>query len=305
MMTPVQQRIDPDIVRITHEVRVPDKPPTPAEDYDSPRVLSVRVDTVDLNQAVSRIRTFLRERGLKVVATVNPEFIMTAYVDDTFLHILNHCDLNVIDGTGLQLALRLFHGKQCHRVTGVDLTWALADLAAREGYSLFLLGAAEGVARAAADRLQARFPALRIAGCYSGSPGEEGLVERINSSRADILLVAFGAPKQEKFIFANAHSLKAKVAMGVGGTFDYIGGVVPRAPQWMRRLGFEWLYRLFRQPQRLSRIAVAVFGFPLAVVIHEFRTMLTSLRIYVHESLVSQSADRSHEENESNSIDVR
>ncbi|MFZ1081067.1 MAG: WecB/TagA/CpsF family glycosyltransferase [Candidatus Kryptoniota bacterium] len=240
-------------------------------------ILSVRIDSLDLKGVISKITQFLTERvhsenkeRLHQISTVNPEFIMTAQKDPDFLETLNSADLNVADGVGLQLAAKILGINIGARITGVDLTWELAKLASENGYSIFFLGAAEGVAEKAAHRLKASYPTLRIAGVYSGTPYETGIVERVNNSKADILLVAFGAPKQDKFIFANKGRLKMKVAMGVGGTFDYIAGTVPYAPNWMRQLGLEWLYRLINQPQRINRIITATIIFPMAVLISKF-----------------------------------
>ncbi len=245
----------------------------------SPSILSVRIDPLNFPQVMEKVRAFLSEERLHIVATVNPEFVVAAQHDEEFRYILNHTDLNVLDGTGVQLALRIIHRTPCERVTGVDLTRALAQLAAEKGYSIFFLGAAEGVARLAAERLKEQFPALRVAGCYSGTPGERGLTARINATHADILLVAYGAPKQEKFIFRNADDLRVKIAMGVGGTFDYIAGVVPYAPHWMRRAGLEWLYRLYRQPQRIGRIYKATVLFPGAVLTNKLWQLASSNRM--------------------------
>ena len=163
-------------------------------------ILSVRIDTLSFLATIDKIKSFLLEDRLHTIATINPEFIITAQKDEEFRYILNHTDLNVLDGTGVQLAVEMIHRRICERVTGVDLTWALAQIAAERGYSIFFLGAAEGIALGAANRLKHQYPGLRIAGCYAGRPDEEGLVSRINLTHPDILLVAFGAPKQEKFI---------------------------------------------------------------------------------------------------------
>ncbi len=235
-----------------------------------PRILSVRIDTLKLSEIMEQIGQFLNGSRLYTISTVNPEFVMTAQKDREFLYILNHADLNVADGIGVQLGVKMMYGELCDRITGVDLTWKLAGLAAEKGYSMFLLGAADGVAREAARRLQEKYPALRIAGCYSGRPNENGLVERINAVHPDILLVAFGAPRQEKFLFQNGKYLTARLAMGVGGTFDYIAGVVPRAPVWMRRIGFEWFYRLTMQPERIGRILTATVRYPASVALYGF-----------------------------------
>lgn len=215
---------------------------------------------------MAKITRFLNEDKLHQIATVNPEFVMASQKDTEFRNILNSVDLAVPDGIGLQWAAKFLHLPIGERITGVDLTWEIAKLAAEGGYSIYLLGAKEGIAAQVAQKLKIIYPNLTIAGVYAGSPEEEGIAAKINQTKADILLVAFGAPKQEKFIFQNRHKLTVKLAMGVGGTFDYIAGTVSRAPKWMRVIGLEWLYRLICQPKRFGRIITATIIFPLAVL---------------------------------------
>ena len=241
-----------------------------------PRIISVRIDTFNFQEVMQKIKTFMKERRVHTISTVNPEFVMTARKDREFLHILNHADINVADGTGVQLAAKILYGRRCERITGVDLTWALAKLAAEEGWSIYFLGSAEGIANKAALRLREKYSDLKISGCHSGSPTEEGLVDRINAAGPDILLVAFGAPKQEKFIFRNRNKLNARLAVGVGGTFDYIAEAIPRAPAAVRQIGLEWLYRLINQPERFQRILTATVGFPIAAVADKLRMFFVS-----------------------------
>ncbi len=243
-------------------------------------ILSVKIDTLNRQALISRISHFMlgqsrssgdassrgNENHLHQIATINPEFIMAAQKDPDFMETLNRSDLGVADGIGLQVAAKILGIEIGPRITGVDLTYELAKLASDNGYSIFLLGAAEGVAEKAAHKLKSIHANLRIAGTYAGTPTEPGIVERVNESGADILLVAFGAPKQDKFICSNKERLIAKVAMGVGGTFDYIAGIVPYAPKWIRKIGMEWLYRLIKQPHRINRIVTATVLFPLAVL---------------------------------------
>lgn len=219
---------------------------------------------------MSRLKTYLTEDKLHHVIPVNPEFIMATRRDSELLEIANSSDLTIADGVGLRIASGILGIDVGRRIPGVDLTWELARLSAEKGYSMFLLGAAEEVAAKAADRLRGTYPSLKIAGTYSGSPTEDGVVERVNSSGADILLVAFGVPKQEKFVHDNRDKLKPRIAMSVGGTFDFIAGIVPRAPKWMRSAGLEWLYRLIKQPERINRIITATVRFPLAVLAFRF-----------------------------------
>lgn len=238
------------------------------------KILDIKIDNLTFSQVMQKITFFLEGKGLHQIATVNPEFILAAQKDTEFRRILNGADICVPDGVGLRLAAWMTGQKIGERITGVDLTWEICKLAAERGFSVFFLGAKEGVAQKTAQRLKIVHPRLKIAGCYSGTPEERGIEEMIMKSRADILLVAFGAPKQEKFIAKlknDIHQLKSvncklKIAIGVGGTFDYIAGVIPRAPRWMRSLGLEWLYRLIQQPSRISRIFRAVVVFPSTVI---------------------------------------
>jgi N-acetylglucosaminyldiphosphoundecaprenol N-acetyl-beta-D-mannosaminyltransferase len=154
-------------------------------------------------------------------------------------------------------------------VTGSDGVPIIAARAAQQGWRLFLLGAAPGIAERTADILRARYPGVQIVGTHSGSPApdeEDAIVALVNASGADILFVAYGAPVQDKWIARNLPRLNVAMAMGVGGAFDFIAGIVPRAPQWMRHLGLEWLFRLIRQPWRARRM-LRLPRFVLAVLL--------------------------------------
>lgn len=224
-------------------------------------ILGVAIDDVTEDEALARIAAFVAVGGPHQVVTVNPEFIMEARRNPAFRAALAAADLATPDGFGLLLVARWRGTPFRGRVTGVELVARLAGAAAERGWSLFLLGAAPGVAERAAAVLRRANPALRVAGCHAGSPHPEDaprIRALIAAARPDVLLVAYGHPAQELWIAANQPSLRVPVAIGVGGAFDYLAGVVPRAPSWMRRLGLEWLYRLARQPWRWRRILVAV-----------------------------------------------
>ena len=191
------------------------------------------------------------------ICTASPEFVMIAQTDRDFMRVLHEADLCVPDGVGLLFAARYLGKRLPERVTGSDGVPLIAPRAAREGWRLFLLGAGPGIADKAAQRLQEQFPGLDIAGTFAGSPAADeadAIITRINASRADVLLVAYGAPRQDMWIARYRDRLDVRIAMGVGGTFDFIAGEVPRAPIWMRRAALEWLYRLIRQPWRWRRM---------------------------------------------------
>jgi N-acetylglucosaminyldiphosphoundecaprenol N-acetyl-beta-D-mannosaminyltransferase len=223
------------------------------------RVLGVPIDAITFGGLIEQIKLWAASgQTPRQICTVNPEFLMTAQRDINFFNILNRCDLCVPDGVGLLWAARHLGHRLPERVTGSDGVPLIAEHAAREGWRLYLLGAAPGVADKAAQILQARYPGLQIAGVYAGSPAPEheaDIAARIAASGADILFVAYGAPQQDKWIARNLPRLNVKVALGVGGAFDFIAGVTVRAPRWVQRAGLEWLHRLIQQPWRWRRMA--------------------------------------------------
>jgi N-acetylglucosaminyldiphosphoundecaprenol N-acetyl-beta-D-mannosaminyltransferase len=210
--------------------------------------------------ALERIERFLEDGGrTRLIATVNPEFVMRAQSDQPFRRVLETADLCLADGIGVVWAMRRQGCRDQQRVAGSDLVPALANLCARRGWRLFLLGAQPGVADEAAARLQARVPGLQVAGCHAGSPGEEDdddSLRRIERSGADLLLVAYGHPRQELWIDRNRERLSVPVAVGVGGAFDFLAGRVRRAPPLIRGAHLEWLWRLAQEPCRARRMAV-------------------------------------------------
>jgi N-acetylglucosaminyldiphosphoundecaprenol N-acetyl-beta-D-mannosaminyltransferase len=221
-------------------------------------ILGVPIDPATFESMLASIAAWTaRADRVYQICTVSPEFVMIAQDDPGFMQVLRTADLCVADGVGLLLAARYVGQSLPERVTGSDGVPLIARRAARDGWRLFLLGAAPGVAEQAAARLIEQNPGLQIAGAYAGSPSpdeEDDIIARVNASGADILLVAYGAPRQDEWIARNRARLKVKVAMGVGGTFDFIAGIVPRAPRWMQRVALEWLYRLVKQPWRWRRM---------------------------------------------------
>lgn len=241
-------------------------------------ILGVTVDNLSLDQAAERVAGFLSAGGAHHVVTVNPEFVMEARHNAPFRRVLRDADLATADGFGLVLAARWQGTPLVGRVTGVALTGRIAALCRASGRSIFLLGAAAGVAERAALALRRQFPGLRVAGCFAGTPHprhEPFLRQLVAAARPDVLLVAYGHPAQDLWIARNQPFLQVPVAMGVGGTFDELAGVVPRAPRWVERVGLKWLFRLIAQPQRWRRILVAVPGFLWAVIMHRSDAELT------------------------------
>lgn len=191
------------------------------------------------------------------ISTVNPEFIVDAYRDPNFADTLAQVDLRVPDGIGVLWAANRSGASLHERVTGSDGIDHICREAAVNGWRVFFLGAAPGVAEQAAVRLRARYPSLIVCGAYSGSPDTEdwpAIDNYLSATSPDILFVAYGHPRQDIWIREHIHDLPAAVAIGVGGAFDFVAGVTRRAPLWMQRLGIEWLHRLLNEPWRWRRI---------------------------------------------------
>jgi N-acetylglucosaminyldiphosphoundecaprenol N-acetyl-beta-D-mannosaminyltransferase len=228
-------------------------------------ILGVRVDDVTYAEALAILRQAIERRVPHVVTTPNPEFVMLARRDAAFRAVLNRTALNIPDGIGLVLAARLAGDRLRAHVQGTDLVLMLAAESAARGERWFLLGGFGQVAERAASVLSGRFPGLEIAGATSGSPltsDDEAMRAKIRAvGRVDVLLVAYGAPKQEHWLDRNLAALDIPVGVGVGGVFNYLSGEVPRAPAWVRRIHFEWLHRLISQPWRWRRqLALPVFA---------------------------------------------
>lgn len=220
-------------------------------------VLGVGIDSVTITEAVDLLEKFIAERKPRLVATANAEMVMLAQEDAELSQILNSAALVVPDGAGVVWAAKYNGIPVRERVAGYDLVQALLARAAIRGYSIYFFGAAPGIADKAAQLSVRQYPGLRIAGVRNGYFSAEevpGIIGDIKAKQADILLVALGVPKQEKWLKANLAQIGVPVAIGVGGSFDVMAGVVSRAPLWMQQTGMEWLYRLLCQPRRILRM---------------------------------------------------
>jgi N-acetylglucosaminyldiphosphoundecaprenol N-acetyl-beta-D-mannosaminyltransferase len=233
-------------------------------------VLGFRLDLVTLEEAAEWVMAAaappagpVAEAGRTALAiSFNPELVMTALEDPAAAEALRNADLSYPDGVGAVWAARRGLGPggelqpRAERVAGIDLAQRVLELAAQAGAPVYFLGAGPGVAEEAAGRQRASLPGLRVVGYRDGyfSPAdEEAVVDAVRASGAAILLVAMGAPKQEILLCRHRDEWGAPVALGVGGSFDVWAGNVVRAPEWIRKAGAEWLYRLAREPKRLRR----------------------------------------------------
>ncbi len=185
---------------------------------------------------------------------INPEKIYRATYDTELREILNHAEITLCDGIGVAIASKILHKKSIKRCTGCDLFFHLIKKAAENNWRVFLLGASHESNQKAADTLKQNYPGLIIAGTQDGFfRNSEDLVEKINETKADLLFVAMGSPKQELWITKYRERLNTQFCMGVGGTLDVISGKAKRAPLVFRKTGTEFLFRLISQPKRLKR----------------------------------------------------
>lgn len=242
-------------------------------------ILGVRFDTIDRDLALEKVRQFLIDKKRHVIFTPNPEMLVDAQKNQYFKDVLNASDLNLCDGKGVELVSL---GK-LKRIPGVDFMIDICSVAAKEGKTVYLLGSGdEEVLEKCAKRLEIKNSKLKIIGSHPGLPlsfkkTDEGkkylnydemkndaIIDDIIEKAPDILFVAFGHEKQELWMYEQLpHLPSVKLAMGVGGSFDYIAGKVKRAPKLVRKLGLEWVWRLVRQPWRVRRIwkATVIFLF--------------------------------------------
>jgi len=223
-------------------------------------VLGVRIQPLTVEQLLAQIQTSITTASHACIPHVNVHGLNLAYKHRWLRDFLNQADLVFCDGAGVMLAARILGSYIPQRITYADWMWQLAEFAALRGWSFFFLGGQPGVAQKAADRLQARFPGLRIAGSYHGyfdkTPGSAenaAVIRAINIAKPDLLIVGFGMPVQERWLMENWHRVAAHVALTGGAVFDYVSGEVRRAPSWMTDHGLEWLGRLVIEPRRLWR----------------------------------------------------
>ena len=226
------------------------------------RILDIRVDETDMAAALDFIAAAIsarKENGLlSRVVTLNPEGLYLAAADPAFAKIVESAALVTADGAGLLWAARQLGQPLRERVTGIDLMQTTCERAAREGWRVYLLGAKPGVAETVAAKLYERYAGLQICGLHHGyfAGAEASVIEQINAAAPDILLVALGLPAQEFFCAAHQQEIQAAVAIGVGGSFDVLAGLIKRAPRFIQRAKLEWLWRLALQPSRLPRMLV-------------------------------------------------
>ncbi len=220
-------------------------------------ILGVQVNSLTMAEAVDTVEGFIEHGNSTLIATANAEMIMRATYDEELCHILNSADLVVPDGAGTVWAAGYLGHPMPERVAGYDLAQELMKVAPTRKQKIYFFGSAPGVADKAKTKAEEWYPGINIVGTRNGyfsAEDEVEIIKDIKEKKPDILLVALGVPKQEKWLYAHLKELNVPVSIGVGGSFDVMAGVMQRAPLWMQKAKLEWLFRGLKQPSRIGRL---------------------------------------------------
>lgn len=222
--------------------------------------LNIKIDNLTMEEAIQKIDGLISESACRYIVTPNLDHIVTLERDSVFAEVYRNADLVLTDGQPLLWISKWLKRPIKEKLSGADLFPRICQLAAVRGYRIFLLGAGEGVADKAAQNLCSRYANLKIVGTYAPSfdfendPQELAHIStQIAAARPDILAVALGSPKGEKFIYAHLREYQIPLSISIGATLDFESGTVRRAPKWMSSAGLEWLFRITQDPKRLSK----------------------------------------------------
>ena len=220
-------------------------------------ILGCPFDAITLEETLDAVETTVRNGGHLQVVPGNVDFVMKARRDPVFARELQEADLVVADGNFVAWASQILRTPLKGRVSGTELVWQCGGISARTGCGVAMIGSAEGIADRAAEKMRAYFPGSRVEALPTPYPlteeGNRELVKRIRAMDAGIVLVALGAPRQERWVQSSLADSGAAVGIGIGSAFDIISGDKPRAPMWMQRMSLEWFYRMILEPRRLGR----------------------------------------------------
>lgn len=227
--------------------------------------MKIKIDNFSREEILKKINFFLGEEKFHQIATVNPEFILEAQKNSEFRNILNSCDLNAADGIGIWFAFLRFGKILKTRIAGADLMDEIMKIAKEKNLGIFLAANKNGLSawEETRDAILKKYPKLKINGADLDKNEPNYELPNVNE---EIIFCNFGAPYQEKFL-NNLENAKIRLAVGVGGSFDFLTGKIKRAPKFMRRFGLEWLWRLILEPRyRIKRIFRAVIIFPIKII---------------------------------------
>lgn len=224
------------------------------------KFMNTEIDNLTMQEALETIDALIQENKNAYVVTPNVDHIVQLETNKELQDIYANASLILTDGKPLLWIAKWYGTPIKEKISGSDLFPLLCDMAAKKGYSMFFLGAAEGVAAKAADNLMNKYKGLQVIGTYSPPYGFENDSSEMNKidamikkARPDILIVGLGCPKQEKFIYNNYKKLGVPISLGLGASFDFEAGNIKRAPKWMANHGLEWLFRITQDPKRLMK----------------------------------------------------
>ena len=233
---------------------------------DRVKLLGYEIDTFTFDGALDYALELEKSDKVSQVVTINPEMFDCAKVDEDFANILNSAEMVIPDGVGVKIGLKIL-GNNAERIAGVDFAHKMIELSAKNNLPVALIGAKPEIVALAKENLEKEFEGLNIVYAQDGYfKDDERVYEELKSSGARLVLVALGAPKQEKFISKAKEILPFGLMVGVGGSFDVWSGTVERAPEVYQKLGLEWLYRTVKQPERFKRIFPTLPLFVLRVL---------------------------------------
>lgn len=221
-------------------------------------IMGVPVDMVNYEEALERFRVFVEEDGVSLIVTPNSEIVVNAGKNPELMDAIRQAEMVIPDGIGLVYASKILGHPLQERVTGIDFLGRALGYLAETGKTVFLFGSKPGVAENAGAKMQEAYPGLKVVGTRNGyfkEEEEEEILREINEAEPDLLCVALGSPKQELFVLKYKDRLKARAAIGVGGSLDVWSGDLKRAPEFYRKHGLEWLYRFIQEPSRYKRMA--------------------------------------------------
>ena len=234
------------------------RPPEP-NSLPEVRILGLPVHRLNMTDALARIDGFVASGKTHHIITADASMLVMAQDDPELRAIVANAELVTPDSAGVLWAAKRRNSPLAERVSGVEIVEKLCAASAHRNYRLYFLGAAPGVAQKAADCMSAKYPGCRIVGTRDGffQPSDlPAILAEIRDARPDILCVALGIPKQEKWIHANRAALGVPVLIGVGGTLDVLSGTVKRAPKPFQKLRLEWLWRVISNPKKISKVAL-------------------------------------------------
>jgi len=230
-------------------------------------VLDVDFLSISMEEAIALIERVISDGDKQCVSFINADCLNISCKDEDYRNLLKSQNIVLPDGAGINIACRMIGERLAANLNGTDLVPQLWQLSPTKGHRFYLLGAEPGVTERMKAKLEETYPGIHIVGHHHGyfEKGDETeeVIQQINATKPNVLLVAFGAPRQEKWIFEHKDKIDSNLLMGVGGLFDFYSGDKKRAPMWMRNSGLEWLYRLYLEPGRLWRRYIV--GNPLFV----------------------------------------